>query len=624
MSPRLHVCFFNRSYYPDRGATGQLLTELAEDLVRDFGWRVTVVAGRPLNPDAPPVRGAGWRLVSRETRHGVEILRAGGTTLSPRRFVGRAANYLTYFLSACVAGLRLGRPDVVVALTDPPIIGLAARVVARRARARFVLLCQDVFPEVTRLLEDFHSDAVDRGLEWVSRLLIRKADRVVAVGETMRDRLVTAKGADPTRVRVIHNWADCAAIVPGPKRNPFSIAHGLAERFVVMHSGNVGLAQELDVLLDAAARLRDCPGLVVAIVGTGARKAALEARARAEGLTHVRFLPAQPKDLLHQSFAAADVFVVSLKRGLAGCIVPSKLYGILAAGRPYVAAVEDGSEVVAITRKYEAGLLAPPGDARALADRLLELYRDALLRERLGENGRRAALQFDRPGQVRAYAELLRELAGDRLPAPAPRPSRLKRPFDAGLAGIGLLLSAPLWAAIALAIKLEDGGPVFYAQERVGLGGRRFRGLKFRSMVPDADRRFGPRQAGERDPRVTRVGRVLRRTALDELPQLWNIFRGDMSFVGPRALMPAEIEVRGGGRAVPIEEVPGYEARHRVRPGLTGLAQIFADRDIPRRHKFRLDLLYVRRRSFWLDLKLIALSFWITFSGRWERRGSKL
>src|SRR5581483_7823345 len=132
VSPRLHVCFFNRSYYPDRGATGQLLTELAEDLVRDFGWRVTVVAGRPLNPDAPPVRGAGWRLVSRETRHGVEILRAGGTTLSPRRFVGRAANYLTYFLSACVAGLRLGRPDVVVALTDPPIIGLAARVVARR------------------------------------------------------------------------------------------------------------------------------------------------------------------------------------------------------------------------------------------------------------------------------------------------------------------------------------------------------------------------------------------------------------------------------------------------------------------------------------------------------------
>jgi lipopolysaccharide/colanic/teichoic acid biosynthesis glycosyltransferase len=110
---------------------------------------------------------------------------------------------------------------------------------------------------------------------------------------------------------------------------------------------------------------------------------------------------------------------------------------------------------------------------------------------------------------------------------------------------------------------------------------------------------------------------------MDELPQLWNIFRGDMSFVGPRALMPAEIEVRAGGEAVRIEDVPGYEERHRVRPGLTGIAQIFADRDIPRRHKFRLDLLYVRRPAFWLDLKLILLSFWITFRGTWERRGRK-
>jgi lipopolysaccharide/colanic/teichoic acid biosynthesis glycosyltransferase len=120
------------------------------------------------------------------------------------------------------------------------------------------------------------------------------------------------------------------------------------------------------------------------------------------------------------------------------------------------------------------------------------------------------------------------------------------------------------------------------------------------------------------------VGRLLRATAMDELPQLWNIFSGDMSFVGPRALMPAEIEVRGDGTAVRIEDVAGYEARHRVRPGLTGIAQIFADRDITRRHKFRLDLLYIRRQSFWLDLKLILLSFWITFRGTWERRGSKL
>ena len=199
----------------------------------------------------------------------------------------------------------------------------------------------------------------------------------------------------------------------------------------------------------------------------------------------------------------------------------------------------------------------------------------------------------------------------------------LKRLFDVVLAGLGLLGSAPLWAVIALSLKLEDGGPVFYTQERVGKGARQFRSRKFRSMVADSDKRFGPLQAREGDSRVTRVGRVLRARALDELPQLWNIFRGDLSFVGPRALLPEEIEVNGNGVQVPLEKIPGYEVRHRVRPGLTGVAQVYAPRDIPRRHKFKYDLLYVRRRSFWLDLKLVALSFWITFRGKWEHRGRK-
>jgi lipopolysaccharide/colanic/teichoic acid biosynthesis glycosyltransferase len=382
----------------------------------------------------------------------------------------------------------------------------------------------------------------------------------------------------------------------------------------------VGLSQNLDVLLDAAARLRDLPDLQVAIVGDGARRAALEARAAAAGLANVRFLPGQPRERLTESFAGADVFVVSLAPGLAGYIVPSKLYGILAAGRPYVAAVEDACEVAAITRTHGCGLLAVPGDAADLAAQIRRLHDDPDLRRRLGAGARAAALGFDRRGQVAAYHALLRGVA-----AAGPRPRRvwLKRPFDVALAGTGLLLSAPLWALIALAVRAEDGGPVFYGQARVGRGGRPFRSWKFRSMVPDAERRFGLRQAREGDPRVTRVGRLLRATAMDELPQLWNILVGDMSFVGPRALVPSEIEVSGSGQAVALEAVPGFAARHRVRPGLTGLAQIYAPRDVPRRHKFRYDLLYIRRQSFCLDLRLIALSFWISLRGTWERRGRK-
>jgi lipopolysaccharide/colanic/teichoic acid biosynthesis glycosyltransferase len=198
-----------------------------------------------------------------------------------------------------------------------------------------------------------------------------------------------------------------------------------------------------------------------------------------------------------------------------------------------------------------------------------------------------------------------------------------KRLIDVLLAGSGILVSAPLWAVIAAAIKLDSNGPVFYGQERVGEGGRIFRVLKFRSMIDDAEKGVGPKAAVEHDPRITRVGRVLRATAMDELPQLWNIFRGDMSFVGPRALRPEEIDVDTAGRSVPLEAIPGFAARSAVPPGLTGIAQIYARRDVSRRQKFRFDRLYVRRQSMLLDLRLIALSFWITARGTWEAREKK-
>lgn len=185
-------------------------------------------------------------------------------------------------------------------------------------------------------------------------------------------------------------------------------------------------------------------------------------------------------------------------------------------------------------------------------------------------------------------------------------------------------MALPLAAVIAAVVKLSDGGAVFFIQERVGRGGVPFKSFKFRSMVPDADQRFGTVQASERDPRVTAVGRVLRKTAMDELPQLWNIFRGDMSFVGPRALASSEVEVGSSGDPVPLADIPGFAKRHSVVPGLTGIAQIYAPRDVPRKHKFRYDRLYVDNQSFWLDVKLIVLSFWITFRGKWEVREKKL
>jgi len=200
----------------------------------------------------------------------------------------------------------------------------------------------------------------------------------------------------------------------------------------------------------------------------------------------------------------------------------------------------------------------------------------------------------------------------------------LKRLFDICLSLLGLIGSLPLWILFGLLILFEDGLPVFYLQERVGKDGKIFRGIKFRSMIKDAEKDTGPVQAVENDPRVTRVGRILRATAMDELPQLVNILKGDMSFVGPRALRPKEKEVRGNPEETDITGFPGYHERLKVRPGLTGMAQVYLPGEALRSEKFKYDLMYIKNRSFLLDLKLIMLSFWITFRGKWESRQKKI
>ena len=200
----------------------------------------------------------------------------------------------------------------------------------------------------------------------------------------------------------------------------------------------------------------------------------------------------------------------------------------------------------------------------------------------------------------------------------------IKRPFDFLLSFTGLVLSSPLWLVISLLIWFNDKGPIFYSQKRVGINGIPFTTYKFRTMIPESDQLYGFKQAEEGDERITKVGKILRHSAMDELPQLLSILKGDMSFVGPRALLPDEIEVNNEiNEPIPIEKIPGYKKRQSVRPGLTGVAQIYAPRDINRKNKFRYDNIYIKNQSFSLDLRLILLSFWITFRGTWESRDKK-
>jgi len=199
----------------------------------------------------------------------------------------------------------------------------------------------------------------------------------------------------------------------------------------------------------------------------------------------------------------------------------------------------------------------------------------------------------------------------------------VKRDFDVFLSSMGMLLTSPVWVFFALAILIEDGIPIFIGQERIGKSGKRFRIFKFRSMDKRAHNECpGKHSFTERDNRITRVGKILRATAMDELPQLFNILKGDMSFVGPRAIHPKAGMI--GSKYTNIEEVTDFEKRCSIVPGLTGIAQIYVDKDSPIEQKVKYDLLYIKNMGFFFDLKLIFLSFWITLRGKWEKNGSKL
>ncbi len=200
----------------------------------------------------------------------------------------------------------------------------------------------------------------------------------------------------------------------------------------------------------------------------------------------------------------------------------------------------------------------------------------------------------------------------------------VKRLFDISLAIIGLVLSSWMWVFISICTIIEDGFPILIKQKRIGKDNRIFKSFKFRSMIKSASREKVSRQASENDSRITNFGNCLRKTALDELPQLLNILKGDMSFVGPRPLLPLEIEVSCECDNLHVCDIQGYEERAKVLPGLTGIAQVYAPRDLTRVQKFKYDLEYIKTQNLWLDMKLILFSFFITFRACWEKRGIKL
>lgn len=411
--PRL--LFVNQHYWPDVAATGQILTDLAEHLAAR-GFEVDVLTGRGRyvsgELEAP----------AEEVRNGVRIRRLISTSFGRSSHLGRIADYAGYYLGALRTLLAGERYDLVIVLTTPPLLSVAARLAGRLRGQPYAVWSMDLHPDAEVAIGMLAERGLPaRVLHGLNNAGYRGADLVVDLGFRMKER-IAAKGVAPDRLVTIGMWSDGAGVRPiDPADNPVRRALGLGpDRLVVMYSGNAGVAHRFEEVREAMRALKDDARFYFLFVGSGPRRAEVEAFIEAEGIANASYRDYFPREELAASLSAGDVHLLTLRESMAGVVVPSKLYGILAAGRPVVMVGPERSEPAQAIRRHDVGVVVDPeagGTGADLVAALRGLADDPDARRRMGARARAAfEAEYDRDVLCEAWAELLADRLGVELP----------------------------------------------------------------------------------------------------------------------------------------------------------------------------------------------------------------
>jgi colanic acid biosynthesis glycosyl transferase WcaI len=394
----LHVLVLNEYFPPDTSATAKNAALVVAALAERH--RVTVLCGRP---SYDPTERHPPYLLRREVDGNLAIERVGSTAFPRFRMKRRVSNYLTYLGLALPRGLSI-RADVVLAMTDPPIAGIAGAFVGRLSGRPFVYNLRDMYPDMA-----VGGDIVRPG-KWIERWetlhrrALRRAARVVVLGEDMRERIIS-KGVDPARITICRDAVPLPETVPAPDHRVVREIRG-AFRFVLVHAGNLGFYGAWETLIQAA-RMLEPDGVGLVFIGEGAMKSKIEGMAR--DCRNVRFLPFRPADEVPYVMAAGDLHVVTVKRGLEGVVVPSKVYMILAAGRPLLAVATNKTEVARFAERDGCGIAVDPDDATAVAAAVRSVLGDSKRSVQMSQRGRELAQTYDRVKQLKTFVEAIEE-----------------------------------------------------------------------------------------------------------------------------------------------------------------------------------------------------------------------
>jgi colanic acid biosynthesis glycosyl transferase WcaI len=397
----VHILLLNQYFPPDTAATAKMAALVAETLAEHH--RVTVLAGRP---SYDPSERHPYYLWRREVRGNLVVERVGSTTYPRFRMRRRLSNYLSYLALAVPRALAL-RPDVILAMTDPPIAGIAGAWVAMLSGRPFVYNIRDMYPDMALGGEIVRLGRWVEAWEKLHRNALRRAARVIVLGEDMRDRIV-GKGVDPARVAIVRDGVRVPDAVP-PVDHPVAQEVRCGFPFVVLHAGNLGFAGAWQTLLQAA-RLLEGDGVGFVFVGEGAARAQLESSVN--GCGAVRFLPYRPPHEVPFVLAAGDLHVVTVRRGLEGVVVPSKLYPILAAGRPVLAVASEKSDMVRMIRRAGCGVAADPDDPESVAAAVRSVRGNPSQLAEMGRRAREVAKAYDSVGQLELFTQIIEGVAG--------------------------------------------------------------------------------------------------------------------------------------------------------------------------------------------------------------------
>ena len=397
----MKILVLNLYYPPDTSATAKMAAAFLEPLAAKHD--VTLICGRP---SYDPTERRAWRLSQTERLGGVTVVRVGSTDYPRTQMTRRVLNYLSYVALSVPRALFL-RCDVVLAMTDPPFEGIVGAFVAMLKNKPFVYNIRDLYPDMALGGSLVAPGLLARVWETLHRWALRRAARVIVLGEDMRDRIVT-KGVDTKRMAIVRDgveFAGASLVVPALDTEVMSTIRG-GFRFVLLHAGNLGFYGAWDTLLAAARELEsDSVGLV--FVGDGAQRARLEAGAA--GSTNVRFLPFFPATKIESVLAAADAHVITIKRGLEGVVVPSKLYGILAAGKPIVAVAPKQTDAAALGARDGFGVAADPDNPAELVAIVRALLADPARLAAMGAAARVAAAQYARANECLKFVQVLEQ-----------------------------------------------------------------------------------------------------------------------------------------------------------------------------------------------------------------------